>query len=306
MGLILLAFLESFAAGWVYDLDDQIRSFGIKPIASHMLWNFAPVVTSATIWFGHDAGDPQNDHRMWLGLFGGVVTFLLFFAFTFLFIRGSYEDYLTRAYEQNPAEPVLDARTYYMDFCFGNTESLKRALEPAIGPLPQLWHIFMKRVIPHLLLLVFIKRFLLPSSGSSASIAFGSFGGYPMQPFQWTGILVFAVILGLFLLGVVAPDVYSGLAPPPTSVFMNRRDTWEDVEETAEESSAESTTVDEPRIEELDHMEEPIDMEDSDDDDSVDGLSLDATDSIEGSVENSRSINKTGLVLAADRHDVNA
>lgn len=234
-----------------------------------MLWNFAPVLTAATIWFGFEASDPDNYQRMWLGLFGAVVTFLFFFALTFLFIRCSYEEYLMRAYARSGnnsiGEDVMDARSYYMDFCFGNTESLKRALEPAIGPLPQIWYIFIKRVVPHLLLLTFVKRVLLPEYGSSANVAFGNFGGYPMRPYQWTGIILFAGILGLFVLGFVAPQVYAPLAPPPTSVFMNRRDTWEDVDDTAEESSAESTSAEEPQIEELTHMQEPIDWEVNDD-----------------------------------------
>ena len=95
-----------------------------------------------------------------------------------------------------------------------------------------------------------------------------------MRPFQWTGIILFSLILGLFVLGFVAPQIYAPLVPPPTSVFINRRDTWEDVEDTAGESSEESTAAD-PPIEELAHMEKPIVWEDSDDDE--DGAEADGT-----------------------------
>lgn len=272
LALILLGFLEAFAAGWIYDLDEQVNTYGARAIIAHMLWNFAPVLTAAVIWFGYENTGQADAYHLWLGLFGAVLTFLFFFMCAFLFVRCSYERYFTRVISSNSNdEVILDPRSYYMEFCFGNTESMKRSLESSIGPLPLIWYIFIKRVVPHLLLLVFIKRILLPSDPYSTSIAFGNYGGYPKRPFQFTGIIVFAWIVGLFLLGFVIPNVYSPLSAPPTSVFMNRRDTWEDLEDTVEEATSDEedetirVTVANSTIVELDHMHEPIDFENDDD-----------------------------------------
>jgi len=267
-----VAILEAFVVGWIYNLEDQITAFGLRPFIFYVLWNFAPVLIAASVWFGFDRQAADNYERLWLGLFGGVVIFLLFFAMTFLSVRSSYEQYLARLQEATQhgrsvnTERIMDPRYFYMEFCFRNVETLKQSLEPAMGPLPQIWYIFIKRVIPHLLLLLWIKQIMAAPYGDVPA-GFGHYGGYPFSPYQLVGICVFSLLVGLFLLGLVVPQVYASLVPPPTSIFINRRDTLEDMEDTGDSS-------DDSPIEELPDMEEPVVLDDGNEDanDNRDGL----------------------------------
>ena len=118
----------------MYNIDEQFHHFGRMPVVLYMLWNFAPVITAASVWFGYDNTPPGSTfveidayhyHRMWLGLFGGVVVFLLFFALCFVSVRRSYEVYMRRIQERGTSnlsgEPyMLHPRDYYLEFCFGN------------------------------------------------------------------------------------------------------------------------------------------------------------------------------------------
>ncbi|CAB9509914.1 chloride-dependent neutral and basic amino acid transporter B [Seminavis robusta] len=280
--LLLVGFLESFAAGWMYNMEDQIRSYGILPVIFSILWNFAPVVVAAGVWFGLDSDNildvDEQYHRMWIGLFGGLMVFLLFFMLAFVSIRRSYEFYVARCLNSShtnnssgSSERILHPRDYYLEFSFGNVEALKRNLEASMGgsgcQLPQVWYIFLKRVVPHLLLLVFLKRLLmmigLPSEDTDGAylmttMAFGNYGNYPLEPFQIAGIALFGVAAGVFVVGLVCPPVYAHLVPPPTHVFINRRDTMEEEEEEVGEESSECVNV--PNFDELPDMEDPLDV----------------------------------------------
>jgi hypothetical protein len=273
LSVLLIGFLESFAAGWMYNLDEQVHHFGKLPIFFYILWNFAPVITASCVWFGFDDTPPgasqiemdvHHYQRMWLGLFGGIVVFLVFFALCFMSVRRSYEAYMRRIQERGSStisgEPyMLHPRDFYLEFCFGNVEALKRNLEPVLGQkLPQVWYIFLKRVIPHLLLLVFCKRLLLVESGNK--FGFGEYAGYEKEPYQQVGLVVFGVTVGLLLLGLIYPAIYSQVVPPPTRFFINRRDTME--EEEVEEGTGEISESSSFDLSALPQMEDPEDIMD--------------------------------------------
>ena len=126
--------------------------------------------------------------------------------------------------------------------------------------LPQVWYIFLKRVVPHLILLVFCKRVLMVQGNDA--FAFGRYGSYPTAPYQIVGLVIFGGIIALFLVGLVYPAAYSIIVPPPTSIFINRRDTMEDdlEDHTGDESESEASA---PAIEELAGMEDPEDIMDN-------------------------------------------
>jgi hypothetical protein len=271
LALLLVAFLEAFATAWMYNLEDQVRCYGALPVVCSILWNFAPVVVAAGVWFGlgNNPDAVDHDHRMWLGLFGGLIAFLLFFMLSFVSIRRSYEYYVARCIHASSNERILHPRDYYLDFSFGNMEALKVNLESSMGgaKLPQIWYILLKRVVPHLLLLVFLKKLLMmvvvfpthPSDNTlmyTTAMAFGSYGGYPTQPYQVIGLSLFGTVVALLLLGFVCPHIFAPLIPPPTSVFINRRDTMEEEDDTGEESS----TNNELNLDELPDMEDPLEV----------------------------------------------
>jgi hypothetical protein len=279
MTLLLVAFLEAFAAAWMYNLEDQVRTYGVLPVVCSILWNFAPVVVAAGVWFGlgSNPNAVDHDHRMWVGLFGGLIAFLLFFMLSFVSIRRSYEYYVARCIHAAGAssnERIMRPRDYYMEFSFGNMEALKVNLESSMGgsTLPQLWYILLKRVVPHLLLLVFLKKLLMlvevyptrPSDDSlvlATVMAFGNYGGYPTHPYQVVGLSLFGSVLALLLLGFVCPHIFAPLLPPPTSVFINRRDTMEEDQQEEDETGEESSSnTGEINLDYLPDMEDPLEV----------------------------------------------
>jgi phage shock protein PspC (stress-responsive transcriptional regulator) len=96
----------------------------------------------------------------------------------------------------------------------------------------------------------------LLSIDDNAAIGFGKYYGLPVNPVQILGILVVVFAVMLCLLGVVAPQTFAAVIPLPTTQFINRRDTMEDTEDTTGRTS--------DVVDELDHMEEPVELEGDD------------------------------------------
>ena len=49
--MLLVGFFETFAAGWIYGLEDQIEKFGSRIVLSYFLTNFASVFFASILWF---------------------------------------------------------------------------------------------------------------------------------------------------------------------------------------------------------------------------------------------------------------
>ena len=50
--MLLVGFFETFAAGWIYGLEDQINKFGRPVILSYFFANFGSVFIASVLWFG--------------------------------------------------------------------------------------------------------------------------------------------------------------------------------------------------------------------------------------------------------------
>jgi hypothetical protein len=276
--LLFLGCVESFAAGWMSNWEDQVEMFGAHTVLIYMVANYGTILVACSVWFGLDAGNDPHAHRMWLGFFGGLVVFLVGFAGTIVSLKYAYlQRYCTR--QQGGATttaPFMTPRQYYVEFVLGNVLSLKRSLEPTVGSIPESWCMLIKSVVPHLLLMVLMKHIMVVDDNAQSSPnnnrlgGFGDYGNYPFRPYQLAGILLVVLMAGMFLLGCVAPQVYGPILPPPTTQFINRRDTMEDDLNDDTEDITNSTrdplSLDESIvIQELAHMEEPVVALDADD-----------------------------------------
>ena len=91
-------------------------------------------------------------------------------------------------------------------------------------------------------------------------LGFGQYGGYLTGPYQQVGLTIFGVSVGLCILGLIYPAIYSPIVPPPTSIFINRRDTMEDDE--AEDRTGEDSESSSFDLSALPQMEDPEDIMD--------------------------------------------
>lgn len=253
--------MESFAAGWLGQLKEQVEMYGILPVLCYIFSHFGSVIVASSIWFGFEREDVDTNSRLWVGFFGGCVIFLLGLSCTLLSLQKRYSHhYLTNL---DRSEPAMSPRLYYIDFCYGSVWALKESLEPVVGPIPTFWCHMMKKIVPQVLLLVWMRHILLAINADS-SIGFGKYYGLDVSsPVQILGIVFFAATIALCLLGVIFPQLFAKFVPPPTSQFINRRDTMEDIEDTAVGGSSSES------MEELPHMEEPVVLEGGGDDDDA-------------------------------------
>jgi SNF family Na+-dependent transporter len=50
--MLLVGFFEAFAAGWIFGLDEQIKSCGFEAVACYFAANFISVLVACAVWFG--------------------------------------------------------------------------------------------------------------------------------------------------------------------------------------------------------------------------------------------------------------
>ncbi len=99
-----------------------------------------------------------------------------------------------------------------IDLAFGNMRDYKNTLGKVIGWVPTARCLLIKHFIPQVLLILFIN--LAASENDDRKSVFGRYGDpypYPMEPYQAIGIFVVCLSIAVFFVGLLFPDVYSGL-----------------------------------------------------------------------------------------------
>ena len=98
-----------------------------------------------------------------------------------------------------------------IDLAFGNMRDYKNTMEmeKVIGWVPTAWCLLVKHFIPQVLLILFIN--LATSENDDGKSLFGRYGDHPMMPYQAIGIFVVCLSIAVFFVGLLFPDVYSGL-----------------------------------------------------------------------------------------------
>jgi len=135
--MIIVGFFEAFAAGWVYGIEDQVKTLGAGAVFSYMFANFGAVALACGIWFGV----PPSQGGIWGGFVGLVLFYLLVNAYTLYM--------LSRKKSEEPEAWTWPKLLWAISF--KNIFDLKKRIEPTIRYIPSLWCILIKQFIPHIL-----------------------------------------------------------------------------------------------------------------------------------------------------------
>ncbi len=154
-----------------------------------MITTFGSILLASILWF------TLEKNAIWAGFVALISTYAFGMGWTILFLVLESAD-----------APLPEA---LLDLAYGNMRDYKATLEPVIGWVPHIFCILVKHFIPQVLLILFVN--LAASKVPSTDLnMFGNYGGYPNAPYQIMGILVVVLALLVFVVGVIAPSVYSG------------------------------------------------------------------------------------------------
>jgi len=152
---LLVGFLETFAAGWINGLDEQIKSVGWLSNISFCFANFGSVALACGLWFGLG--------NIWAGFVGFVISYAVFTALAVFFVS------------QRVKEDGRSLRSGLYDLFLRNVMDFKTELESVIGWVPSIWAISLRYVIPQVLLILFVN--LASSTNGAGESKFGHYSG---------------------------------------------------------------------------------------------------------------------------------
>ena len=152
---LLVGFLETFAAGWINGLDEQIKSVGWLSNISFCFANFGSVALACGLWVGLG--------NIWAGFVGFVISYAVFTALAVFFVS------------QRVKEDGRSLRSGLYDLFLRNVMDFKTELESVIGWVPSIWAISLRYVIPQVLLILFVN--LASSTNGAGESKFGHYSG---------------------------------------------------------------------------------------------------------------------------------
>ena len=189
--MLIVGFFESFALGWIFDIENQVQKFGTKVVFCYMFGNFGSILFACIFWF-----ELQN---VWAGFVALVGFYCVCIGATIFMLN-------KKIASESGMESLGSAMK---DLAFGNILLFKERVEPVIQYVPTLWCYLIKQFVPHVLLLLFVN--LAQSKTDDGKSKFGNYEGYIAAPYQILGIFTFVLACAIFLVGIVAPDAYSVL-----------------------------------------------------------------------------------------------
>jgi len=199
---LLIGFLETFAAGWINGLEDQIKSIGLWANISFCIANFGSIILLCGLWFG-------LDNNLWDSIIGLIIFYVLFTALAIFFVL-----------QKTQEDEGRSLRSGLYDLFFKNVIDFKNELELVIGWVPSIWAIGMRYIIPQMLLILFVNLAL--SKNVAGESKFGHYSEFVVWPFQVIGILSVVFIAVLFLLGLFCPNHYDCFIPQSKNMEVNK------------------------------------------------------------------------------------
>jgi solute carrier family 6 GABA transporter-like protein 1 len=187
--LLLTGFFETFGAGWVYHLEEQVTKLGAEIVFTYMFTHFGSVIVACGLWFG------LKSNAVWGGFLGLFLCYFAGFAVTYMLLK-----------KKMAQEPEWTWRSIMYELCLKNVMDLRGELSEVVGYIPYMWAFGLKNFIPHILLLLFIN--LASSDNAEGDPLFGNYSGYIDWPFQVLGILCVAFAAFLILVGIAMPVIY--------------------------------------------------------------------------------------------------
>jgi len=178
--LLIVGFFESFGLGWIYDIEGQLEEFGGQIVFSYIITTFGSVFLGCGFWFG------LEKNNIWAGFVALILFYLVGISYVKFFLNKKGASFSKLA--------------------FGNMEKFKNTVEPVIGIVPVTWCYLIKHFVPQILLILFVN--LTTTKTVAGKPTFGHYEGY-IAPFQVLGILSFAFVVLIFLVGAVTPDIFA-------------------------------------------------------------------------------------------------
>lgn len=153
---LLIGFLETFAAGWINGLEDQIKSVGWLPNITFCFANFGSIILACGLWFGLG--------NIWAGFVGWILFYGLFTGLSVFFVHQRFQQGDGRS---------LKSGLY--DLFLKNVMDFKTELESVIGWVPSIWAVGLRFVIPQILLILFVN--LARAKNAAGESKFGHYSG---------------------------------------------------------------------------------------------------------------------------------
>ena len=190
-GFILIGFFETFGAGWIFGIEDQIKEIGSSIVFSFMVTNFGSIIVACCIWFGMD-----NGNEVWAGFVALIACYLGGACVTLFFC--------SQKIAQDPGKWSWNSILYVSTL--KNVMDLRQELAIISGYMPWMWAFMMKHLIPHILLVLFVN--LAQSDNGKGEPQFGHYESYVTYPFQFVGILCVCSVFVVAIVGVIAPVIF--------------------------------------------------------------------------------------------------
>lgn len=161
---------------------------------SYIFTTFGSIITASGVWFGVEGGN-----AIWGGFVTWFVLYLTGMAVT-IFLLKKTKDSL-------PEESQRSWKELLYTLYFKNVQDYVEKIKKQIGYMPFIWGVFIKHVIPPVLIVVFVLGAV--ATNSDGKSVFGHYGGYVAWPYQVLGILAFCFTAATMLVGAAAPNLYN-------------------------------------------------------------------------------------------------
>lgn len=191
--MILVGFAECFAAGWIYNFEEQVDNLGAGIVFSYMATTFGSLFLACILWFGIE----DRETAVMAGFVGLVAYYTAGMIFVCFLMHQRMQTY-----------QLWSWKSMFFDLTLRNVMDLRADLSGVVGYLPVVWVILIKYFIPPVLLVVFSLGCVAKTS--TGETEFGHYSGYPLQPYQLLGILTVVFAGFLFVSSLVMPQLYNG------------------------------------------------------------------------------------------------
>lgn len=188
---ILECVFQTFAAGWMANLDKQIASLGHAITLTYMIGTFGSILVACCLWFGVD-----GDGAVWSGFVALILGYVGTHALTAVLCA--------RKIAEDPDKWTWSSILYEVTLM--NVMELRSELQSYCGWIPMTWAVMMRHLIPQILFILFIN--LATSQNDDGEPLFGNYGNYKGWPYQVLGIGTVVIAFVMFVLGLVYPDLY--------------------------------------------------------------------------------------------------
>lgn len=211
--LLLSGFFETFSAGWVYHIEEQINVLGPEVVFVYLFSTFGSFVVASGLWFG------LKDNAVWGGFVGLVLCYAIGMGATYML--------LAKKIKEEPEKWTWSTILY--ELCLKNVMDLRSEMSAVVGYIPWIWAFAMKHLIPQILLILFIN--LAQSTNEDGDPLFGNYEGYVSWPYQVLGILCVVFAICLILIGIAMPVIYEPFDKPYQESLLEANKVTEDVKE---------------------------------------------------------------------------